>query len=92
MKIPHQLNINFELCLERETNSSFVNNYFEEGLLAWETNIDKYTTCVRHYKAVQYMCVCFLKLKVLVQMLSKCKELEKGKFDTNVQFKKLFSS
>ena len=48
----------FELHLKRDTNSWFVNNYFEEGLQAWEANIDLQPV-FNHYKAVQYMCAYF---------------------------------
>ena len=45
----------FEIHLRRPPNSCFVNNYFAEGLRAWESNMD-----IQHvfnqYKAVTYMC------------------------------------
>ena len=40
--------------------SCFVNNYFDEGLLAWEANIDLQPV-FNYYKAIHYMCVYFSK-------------------------------
>ena len=40
--------------------SCFVNNYFDEGLLAWKANIDLQPVFT-HYKAVTYMCAYFSK-------------------------------
>ena len=45
----------FQLDLWRSTNSSFVNNNFDIGLLAWEANID-IQPVFDHYKAVTYIC------------------------------------
>ena len=39
----------------RPTDSCFVNNYFDIGLLAWEVNID-IQPVFDYYKAVTYMC------------------------------------
>ena len=39
----------------RPPNSCFVNNYFTDGLLVWEANID-IQPGFNHYKAVSYMC------------------------------------
>ena len=41
----------FQLDLRRSTNSSFVNNNFDIGLLAWEANID-IQPVFDYYKAV----------------------------------------
>ena len=45
----------FHLFLKRPPNSCFVNNYFPDGLLAWEANLD-IQPVFNHYKAVAYMC------------------------------------
>ena len=37
-----------------------MNNYFAEGLLAWQANID-IQPVINHYKAVAYMCAYFSK-------------------------------
>ncbi|XP_057310099.1 uncharacterized protein LOC130648095 [Hydractinia symbiolongicarpus] len=50
----------FQLYLKRPPDSCFINNYFDEGLLAWEANID-IQPVFNHYKAVTYMCAYFLK-------------------------------
>ena len=45
----------FQLHLKRPPNSCFVNNYFSDGLLSWEANLD-IQPVFNHYKAVAYMC------------------------------------
>ena len=50
----------FQIHLRRPPNSCFINNYFEEGLLAWEANLD-IQPVINHYKAVTYMCAYFSK-------------------------------
>ena len=45
----------FHLFLKRPPNSFFVNNYFPDGFLAWEANLDIQPP-FNHYKAVAYMC------------------------------------
>ena len=45
----------FQLHLKRPTDSCFVNNYFDIGLLAWEANID-IQPVFNYYKAITYMC------------------------------------
>ena len=50
----------FQLHLKRSANSCFVNNYFAEGVYAWEANID-IQPVINHYKAVSYMCAYFSK-------------------------------
>ena len=45
----------FQIHLKRPPNSCFVYNYFTEGLLAWEANLD-IQPVFNHYKAVAYMC------------------------------------
>ena len=44
----------YQLHLRRSTDSCFVNNYFDIGLLAWEANID-IQPVFDYYKAVTYM-------------------------------------
>ena len=50
----------YEIHLKRSTNSCFVNNYFQNGLQAWQANID-IQSVFNHYKAVTYMCTYFSK-------------------------------
>ena len=50
----------FQMYLKRPPNSCFVNNYFDEGLIAWKANID-IQPVFNHYKAVTYMCAYFSK-------------------------------
>ena len=45
----------YEIHLRRETDSCFVNSYFNSGLHAWEANID-IQPVFDHYKAVTYLC------------------------------------
>lgn len=45
----------FQVHLRRPPNSCFVNNYFSEGILAWQANIDLQPV-FNHYKAITYMC------------------------------------
>ena len=45
----------YQPYLKRPPNSCFVNNYFTDGLLAWEASID-IRPVFNHYKAVAYMC------------------------------------
>ena len=50
----------FQIHLRCPPNSCFINNYFEEGLIVWEANID-IQPVINHYKAVTYMCAYFSK-------------------------------
>ena len=50
----------FEIHIRRPPNSCFVNNYFIDGLCAWEANLD-IQPVFNHYKAVSYMCAYFSK-------------------------------
>ena len=50
----------FQIHYKRPPNSCFVNNYFCDGLMAWEDNLD-IQPVFNHYKAVAYMCACFSK-------------------------------
>ena len=45
----------FQFHLKRPTDSYFVNNYYDIGLLAWEANID-IQPVFNYYKAITYMC------------------------------------
>jgi len=45
----------YQIHFKRSPNSCFTNNYFKEGLLAWEANID-IQPVLDYYKAVAYMC------------------------------------
>ena len=45
----------FQIHYKRAPNSCFVNNYFCDGLMAWETNIN-IQPMFNHYKTVAYMC------------------------------------
>ena len=45
----------FQIHYRRPPNSCFVNNYFCNGLMAWEANMG-IQPVFNHYKAVAYMC------------------------------------
>ena len=45
----------FQLHLKRPTDSGFVSNYFDVGLLAWEAYID-IQSVFNYYKAITCMC------------------------------------
>ena len=45
----------FQVHMKRFPNSCFINNYFVDGLSAWEANLD-IQPGFNHYKAVLYMC------------------------------------
>ena len=64
LEIPHDIYYHFlkispdnsyQINFKRTPKSCFTNNYFEEGLLAWEANID-IQPVLDYYKAVTYMC------------------------------------
>jgi len=76
----------FQIHLKRNTNSCFVNNYFGEGLLAWEAKIDLQPV-FNYYKAIYYMYAYFSKSEntcshVMKESLRQCKDLDEGKFNT----------
>ena len=50
----------FQIHFRHPPNSCFINNYFYEGLLAWNANLD-IQPVINHYKAVTYMCAYFSK-------------------------------
>eukprot|EP00111_Clytia_hemisphaerica_P014081 TCONS_00041443-protein len=45
----------FQIHYKRSTSACFVNNYFEEGLRAWEANMD-IQPVIDYHKCVSYMC------------------------------------
>ena len=75
----------FQLHLKRPTNSCFVNNYFVEGLQAWEANID-IQSVINPHKAVTYMCAYFSKSEdesseAMKQAAKEAKELDKSSYE-----------
>ena len=46
--------------MKRQPNSCFVNNYFDVGLKAWQTNMD-IKSFFNECKAIRYMCQYFSK-------------------------------
>ena len=60
MPYPYQVIQIFQIHLERQPNACIVNNFFSEGLQAWQANID-IQPVFNHYKAVTYMCAYFPK-------------------------------
>ena len=50
----------FQIHLKKQPNACFINNFYSEGLQAWQANID-IQPVFNHYKAVTYMCVYFSK-------------------------------
>ena len=50
----------FQIHFRRPPNSCIINNYFYEGLLAWNANLD-IQPVIYHYKSVTYMCAYFSK-------------------------------
>lgn len=47
---------NFQVNLKRPPSSCYVNNYFLEGIVAWEANLDIHSV-FNNYKVVAYMCL-----------------------------------
>ena len=45
----------FQIHFKRDRKSCFINNYFEDGLMAWEGNLD-IQPVLDYYKAVSYTC------------------------------------
>ena len=68
----------FQLHLRRPTDSCFVNNYFDIGLLAWEANIDMQPV-FDYYIAVTYMC------SHLSKQEDECSESMKQAFKESLQ-------
>ena len=50
----------FQIHLKRQPNACFINNFLEEGLQAWQANID-ILPVFNHCKAVPYLCADFSK-------------------------------
>ena len=44
----------FQIHFKRDPKSCFINKYFEDGLMAWEANLD-IQPVLDYYKAVSYM-------------------------------------
>ena len=70
----------FQIHFKRPPNSCFVNNYFDEGLLACQANID-IQPVFNHYKAVTYMCAYFSKSED--ETSEAMKQAAKEALDTN---------
>ena len=84
----------YQIHLKRPM-SCFVNNYFDEGLLAWEANIDLQPV-FNYYKAIHYMCAYFSKTESLCsdamkQALDQSKELESSKYERMIKLAKAYS-
>ena len=85
----------FHIHLKRPSYSCFVNNYFDEGLLAWEGNIDLQPV-FNYYKAIHYMCAYFSKTEslcsdVMKQALNQSKELESSKYEQMIKLAQAYS-
>ena len=50
----------FQIHLKHQPNACSINNFFEEGLQAWQANID-IEPVFNHYIAVTYICAYFSK-------------------------------
>ena len=85
----------YQTHLKRNPMSCFVNNYFEEGLFAWEANIDLQPV-FNYYKAIHYMCAYFSKNENLCsdamrEALNQSKELESSKYDRMIKLAQAYS-
>ena len=54
------IDYDFQICLKRQPNACFINNFFEESLQARQANID-IQPVFNHCKSVTYMCAYFSK-------------------------------
>ena len=86
----------FEIHLRRPPNSCFVNNYFAEGLRAWEANMD-IQPVFNQYKAVTYMCKYLSKSedecsKAMKQALDEARNYKDDKFQQMFRIAKAYSS
>ncbi|XP_057310266.1 uncharacterized protein LOC130648243 [Hydractinia symbiolongicarpus] len=86
----------FQLHLKRPPNSCFVNNYFIEGLMAWEANLD-IQPVFNHYKAVTYMCAYFSKSEdetseAMKHASREAKDLKKSKFELMKDIARAYST
>ena len=70
----------YEVLSISSFNSCFVNNYFDESLLARKANISQIQPVFNHYKAVTYMCAYF---KSEDETSESMKQAEKEAFNTN---------
>ena len=70
----------FQIHLRRPPNSCFVNNYFDEGLMAWKANMD-IQPVFNPYKAVTYTCAYFSKSEN--ETLETMKQAVKEAFKSN---------
>ena len=64
----------FQIYFVRQPNSCFVNNYCNEGLIAWQANMD-IQPVFNHYKSVAYMCAYFSKSERQCKKLLKKQEI-----------------
>ena len=86
----------FEIHLRRPTDSCFVNNYFPEGLKAWEANMDLQPV-FNHYKAVTYMCKYLSKAEdecsnAMKQAFQEAREMNCSKYEEMVKIAKAYAS
>ena len=86
----------FQLHLRRPTNSCFVNNYFVDGLKAWEANMD-IQPVFNEFKAITYMCKYLSKSedecsKAMKQALVDARETNLGKFEEMISIAKAYAS
>ena len=84
------------LFLKRDAFSCFVNNYFSEGLLAWEANID-IQPVFNAYKAVTYMCAYFSKSedkcsKAMQEALKEAKDSNDSQYEKMSKIAKVYNS
>ena len=84
------------LHLKRSPDSCFVNNYFSEGLSAWEANID-IQPVYDAYKAVTYMCAYFSKSEdkcsnAMKEALKESANSEKSSYDTMKNIAKAYNT
>ena len=70
----------FQIHFKRNPNSFFVNNYFDEGLLAWQVNIDVQPV-FNGYKDCTCMCAYFSKSEDETSEVMK--QAAKEAFNTN---------
>ena len=71
----------FDIYLRRPPNSCFVNNYFAEGLRAWEANMD-IQPVFNEYKAITYLC------KYLTKSEDECSQAMKQALNEGKENKK----
>ena len=70
----------FQIHLKRFPNSCFINNYFVDGLLAWEANLD-IQPVFNHYKAVSYMYAYFSKSEAMKQAAMEAKKMNHDSYE-----------